>query len=244
MIDNLFDLFHSASHFLKIDIRSSYNQLRVRDSDIPKTTFRTRYGHYELVFVSFWLTNARVAFIDLMNKVFKQYLDLFVIVFIDDILIYTRNNKEHVNHSRVVLQTLKDRQLFTMFNKCEFWLQSFDFLGHIVSSEGIWLDSQKIKAPKQWPRPTSATYIKIFLRLEGYYRRFMEVFSSIASPLTRLTQKIVKFQWSDDCGKNFAKLKTRLTTTPIYDSRRGFRWLCDLLWCLQSYPRLCFHAAR
>ncbi|WMV54303.1 hypothetical protein MTR67_047688 [Solanum verrucosum] len=148
--------------------------------------------------MSFRLTNAPAAFMDLMNRVFKQYLDLFVIVFIDDILIYSRNEEEYATHLGVVLRSLKDRQLFAKFSKCEFWLQSVAFLGHIVSSEGIRVDSQKIKAVKQWPRPTYPTYIKSFLGLANYYRRFMEGFSSIASPLTKLTKSKGKFQWSDE----------------------------------------------
>ncbi|WMV24056.1 hypothetical protein MTR67_017441 [Solanum verrucosum] len=171
--------------------------------------------------MSFGLTNTPAAFMDLMNKVFKQYLNLFVIVFIDDILIYSRNEKEHVSPLRVVLQTLKDHQLFAKFRKCEFWLQFIAFLGHIVSSEGIRVDSQKIEVVKQWPRPTYPTYIRRFLGLAGYYRRFVEGFSSIASRLTQLTQKKVKFQWSDDCEKNFAELKTRLTTDPVLTLPEG-----------------------
>ena len=157
-----------ASHFLKIDLRSGYHQLKLRDSDIPKTTFRTRYGHYEFIIMSFGLTNALETFMDLMNIVFKQYLDLFVIIFINDILIYSRTVEQYARHLRVVQQTLKERQLFTKFSKCEFRLQSIAFLGHIVSSEGIRVDSQKIKAVKQWPRPTSATDIRSFLALAGY----------------------------------------------------------------------------
>ena len=114
-----------------------YHQLRVRDSDILKTVFRTRYGHYEFVVMSFGLTNAPAAFMDLMNRVFKHYLDLFIIIFIDDILIYSRSEEEHASHFRVVLQTLKDRQLFAKFSNYEFWLQSVSFLGHTISSEGI-----------------------------------------------------------------------------------------------------------
>ena len=124
---------------------------------------------------------------DLMNRVFKQYLDLFVIIFIDDFLIYSRIEEEHASHLIVALQTLKDRQLFTKFSKCEFWLQSVAFLGHIVSSEGIGVDSQKIEVVKQWPRPTYAIDIRIFLGLAFCYRKFGEGLLSIASPLTRLT---------------------------------------------------------
>ncbi|XP_069148139.1 uncharacterized protein [Solanum lycopersicum] len=141
-----------------------------------------------------------------------------------------QSEEEHASHFIVVLQTLKDHQLFAKFSKCEFWLQSIAFLGHIVSSEGIHIDSQKIKAVKQWPRTTSATYIRSFLGLAGYYRRFVEGFTSIASPLTRLTQKIVKFQLSDDCEKSFVELKTRLSTTPVLtlpNGSDGYVVYCD-----------------
>ncbi|KAH0746273.1 hypothetical protein KY285_007930 [Solanum tuberosum] len=144
-IDDLFDQLQGASHFSKIDLRSGYHQLKVRDSDIPNIAFRTRYGHYEFAVMSFGLTNAPLTFMDLMNRVFKQYLDMFVIVFIVDILIYSRNEEEYASHLRVVLQTLKDRQLFAKFNKCKFWVQSVAFLGYIVSNKGIRVDSQKIE---------------------------------------------------------------------------------------------------
>ena len=206
-IGDLFYQVQGARYFSKIDLRSGYHQLRVRDSDIPKTSFKTRYSYYEFLVMSFRLTNAPAPFMYLMNELFKQYLDLFVIIFINDILIYSRSEEEHASHLRVILQTLKDRQLFSKFSKYEFWLQSVVLLGHIVSSEGIRVDSQKIETLKQWPIPTSATDIKIFLGLTDYYKRFVEGFSSI-SPLTRLIQKMVMFQWSDDCDKNFAELKT------------------------------------
>ncbi|WMV09114.1 hypothetical protein MTR67_002499 [Solanum verrucosum] len=180
--------------------------------------------------MSFGLTNAPATFMYLMNRVFKQYLDLFVILFIDDILIYSRNEEEHAIHLRVVLQTLKDRQLFAKFSKCEFWLQSVAFLGHIVSSKEIQVDYKKIEAVKQWPRPTSPIDIRSFLGLAGNYRRFVEGFSSIASLLTKLTQKKVKFQWSDDSEKSFAKLKTRLTTAPVLtlpEGSGGYMIYCD-----------------
>ena len=144
--------------------------------------------------MSFGLTNAHAIFMDLMNRVFKQYLDLFVFVFIDDILIYSSNDEEHASHLRINLQTFKDHQLFTKFSRCEFWLQSVAFLGHILSSEGIRVDSQNIDEVKQWTIPTSTIDIRSFLGLAGYYERFVEGVSSIALPLTRLTQKMIKFQ--------------------------------------------------
>ncbi|WMV55196.1 hypothetical protein MTR67_048581, partial [Solanum verrucosum] len=154
-----------------IDLRPGYHQLRVRESDIPKTTFRTRDGHYEFLVMSFGLTNAPASFMDLMITVFKPYLDKFVIVFIDDILIYSRNEEDYASHLRVVLKTLKDKELYAKFSKCEFWLDSLAFLGPIVFGDGIRVDTQKIEAVQNWPRPTSLTDIKSFLGLARYYRR-------------------------------------------------------------------------
>ncbi|XP_070013395.1 uncharacterized mitochondrial protein AtMg00860-like [Nicotiana sylvestris] len=180
--------------------------------------------------MSFGLTNAPAAFMDFMNRVFKPYLDLFVIVFIDDILIYSRSETNHAEHLRIVLQTLQDHKLYAKFSKCEFWLKSVAFLGHIISGEGEKVDSQKIEAVKNWPRPTSVSDIRSFLGLVGYYRRFVEGFSSISSPLTRLTQKKVKFQWSDACEKSFEELKKRLTSAPVLtlpEGNEGFVVYCD-----------------
>ncbi|KAH0712585.1 hypothetical protein KY289_008544 [Solanum tuberosum] len=220
-INDLFGQLQGASCFSKIDLRSGYHQLRVRECDIPKTAFRTRYGHYEFLVMSFGLTNAPAAFMDLMNRVFKLYLDMFVIVFIDDILIYSRSEEDHASHLRIVLQNLKDKELYAKFSKCEFWLESVEFLGHIVSGEGIKVDTQKIEEVQNCPRPTSPTDIRSFLGLAGYYRRFVKGFSSISLSLTKLTQKTVKFQWSEACEKSFQKLKKRLTTTPILTLPEG-----------------------
>ncbi|KAH0765914.1 hypothetical protein KY285_001785 [Solanum tuberosum] len=213
-IDDLFDQLYGATCFSKIDLRSGYHQFRVRECDIPNTTFRTCYGHYEFLVMSFDLTNALATFMDLMNRVFKPYLDMFIIVFINDILIYSRNEKDHASHLRIVLQTLKDRELYAKFSKCEFWLKSVTFLGHIVSGDGIRIDTQKIEVVQNWPRTTSPTDIRSFLGLARYYKRFVEGFSSISSPLTKLTQKTVKFQWSEACEKSFQELKRQLTTSP------------------------------
>ncbi|KAL4011164.1 hypothetical protein IC575_028213 [Cucumis melo] len=188
-IDDLFDQLQGATVFSKIDLRSGYHQLRIRDGDIPKTAFRSRYGHYEFVVMSFGLTNAPAVFMDLMNRVFKDFLDSFVIVFIDDILIYSKTEAEHEEHLHQVLETLRANKLYAKFSKCEFWLRKVTFLGHVVSSEGVSVDPAKIEAVTNWTRPSTVSEIRSFLGLAGYYRRFVEDFSRIASPLTRLTRR-------------------------------------------------------
>ncbi|CAN4123908.1 unnamed protein product [Withania somnifera] len=152
---------------------------------------------------------------DLMNRVFKSFLDMLVIVFIDDILVYSRSKEDHADHLRLVLQVLRDRKLYAKFSKCEFWLKSVAFLGHVVSTEGIRIDSQKIEAVKDWPKPTTPTEIHSFLGLAGYYRRFIEGFSSISAPLTKLTHKETRFKWNDACERSFQELKNKLTSTPV-----------------------------
>ncbi|KAL4011171.1 hypothetical protein IC575_028220 [Cucumis melo] len=169
------------SHCLfKIDC-DRYHRLRIRDGDIPKTAFRSRYGHYEFVVMSFGLTNAPAVFMDLMNRVFKDFLDSFVIVFIDDILIYSKTEVEHEEHLHQVLETLRANKLYAKFSKCEFWLRKVTFLGHVVSSKGVSVDPAKIEAVTNWPRPSTVSEIRSFLGLAGYYRRFVEDFSRIAT---------------------------------------------------------------
>ncbi|WMV46412.1 hypothetical protein MTR67_039797 [Solanum verrucosum] len=219
-----------ASYFSKINLRSSYHQLRVRGVDVSKTAFRTRYGHFEFLVMSFGLTNAPAASMDLTNRVFRNYLDLFVIVFIDDILIFSKSEDDHMNHLRIVLQVLKDHQLYAKFSKCEFWLRSVSFLCHIVSSEGIEVDPKKTDAVKSWPRPLSPSDIQSFLGLAGYYWRFVEGFSSIASPLTALTQKKSKLEWSESCERSFQLLKDKLTSALVLtlpEGTEGFVVYCD-----------------
>nr|GEX43120.1 putative reverse transcriptase domain-containing protein [Tanacetum cinerariifolium] len=161
----------------------------VWDKDISKTAFRTRYGHYEFLVMPFGLTNAPAVFMDLMNRIFHEFLDKFVIVFIDDILVFSKSKEEHEDHLRTVLQTLRHEKLYAKFSKCEFWLSSVAFLGHIVSAEGITMDPAKVEAITKWPRPTSVTEVRSFLGLAGYYRRFVEGFSRLALPLTKLMCK-------------------------------------------------------
>ncbi|GJZ43668.1 putative reverse transcriptase domain-containing protein [Tanacetum coccineum] len=163
-----------SSVYSKIDLRLGYHQLRVREEDIPKTAFRTRYGHYEFQVMPFSLTNAPAIFMDLMNRVCKLYLDKFVIVFIDDILIYSKNKQEHEEHLKLILEFLKKEELYAKFSKCEFWIPKVRFLGHVIDSEGIYVDPAKNESIKDWTSPKSPTEIRQFLGLAGYYRRFIE----------------------------------------------------------------------
>ncbi|GJS17151.1 putative reverse transcriptase domain-containing protein [Tanacetum coccineum] len=229
-IDDLFDQLQGSSVYSKIDLRSGYHQLRVREEDIPKTAFRTRYGHYEFQVMPFGLTNAPAVFMDLMNRVCKPYLDKFVIVFIDDILIYSKNKEEHEEHLKQILELLKKEELYAKFSKCEFWIPKVQFLGHVIDSEGIHVDPAKIESIKDWTSPKSPTEIRQFLGLAGYYRRFIEGFSKIAKPMTKLTQKKVKFEWGDKQEAAFQLLKQKLCSAPILALPEGsedFIAYCD-----------------
>ncbi|XP_035838849.1 uncharacterized protein LOC118486478 [Helianthus annuus] len=214
-IDDLFDQLQGSSYYSKIDLRSGYHQLRIQEESIPKTAFRTRYGHYEFLVMPFGLTNAPAVFMDLMNRVCKPYLDKFVIVFIDDILIYSRTKEEHEQHLRAILELLRKEQLYAKFSKCEFWIREVQFLGHVVNEKGIHVDPAKIEAIKNWEAPRTPTEIRQFLGLAGYYRRFIENFSKVAQPLTSLTQKDKKFDWGKKQQAAFQLLKDKLCDAPI-----------------------------
>ncbi|GJS28576.1 putative reverse transcriptase domain-containing protein [Tanacetum coccineum] len=206
-IDDLFDQLQGSRVYSKIDLRSGYHQLRVREEDISKTAFRTRYGHYEFQVMPFGLTNAPAVFMDLMNRVCKPYLDRFVIVFIDDILIYSKSRKEHEGHLKLILNLLKKEEF-----------------------EGIHVDPAKIEAIKDWASPKTPTEIRQFLGLAGYYRRFIEGFSKIARPMTKLTQKSVKFEWGEKAEAAFQLLKQKLCSAPILalpEGSENFVVYCD-----------------
>ncbi|GJR26489.1 putative reverse transcriptase domain-containing protein [Tanacetum coccineum] len=229
-IDDLFDQLQGSSVYSKIDLRSGYHQLRVREEDIPKTAFRTRYGHYEFQVMPFGLTNAPAVFMDLMNRVCKPYLDKFVIVFIDDILIYSKDKKEHEEHLKAILELLKKEELYAKFSKCEFWIPKVQFLGHVIDCQGIHVDPAKIESIKDWASPKTPTEIRQFLGLAGYYRRFIEGFSKIAKPMTKLTQKKVAFEWGDKQEAAFQTLKNKLCSAPILALPQGaenFIVYCD-----------------
>src|SRR5512142_650567 len=229
-IDDLFDQLKGATVFSKIDLRSGYHQLRIREEDIPKTAFTTRYGLFECTVMSFGLTNAPAFFMNLMNKVFMEYLDKFVVVFIDDILIYSKTKEEHEEHFRLALEKLREHQLYAKFSKCEFWLSEVKFLGHVISSGGVAVDPSNVESVLSWKQPKTVSEIHSFLGLAGYYRRFIENFSKIARPMTRLLQKDVKYKWTESCEQSFQELKKRLVTAPVLilpDTKKGFQVYCD-----------------
>jgi hypothetical protein len=181
--------------------------MKIRSEDIPKIAFVTRYGQYEFTIMSFRLMNAPDYFMNMMNKVFMDKLDKFIVVFIDDILVYSSTAKEHEQHLRVVLEKLRQNQLYAKFSKCEFWLEEVTFLGHILTTEGVAIDPTKIEAMKEWEQPRNVTDIHNFLGLASYYRHFIENFSKIAKPMTNLLKKTNEFEWMTECEQSFRTLK-------------------------------------
>jgi hypothetical protein len=229
-IEDLFDQLRGANVFSKIDLRSGYHQLRIRPSDIPKTTFITKYVLYEYTIMSFGLTNAPAFFMNLMNSVFMDYLDKLVVVFIDDILIYSQSEEEHVDHLKMVLQRLREHQLYAKLSKREFWIDEILFLGHIINRDGLAVDPKKVADILNWKAPIDVRGIKIFIGMVGYYRRFIEDFSKIARPMTTLLANKVEFKWTLKCQEAFEALKEKLTTTPVLilpDVHKTFSVYCD-----------------
>ncbi|GJT04915.1 putative reverse transcriptase domain-containing protein [Tanacetum coccineum] len=229
-IDDLFDQLQGSSVYSKIDLRSGYHQLRIREEDIPIIGFWIRYGHYEFQVMSFGLTNASAVFMDLMNRVCKPYLYKFVIVFIDDILIYSKNKEEHEKHLKIILELLKKEQLYAKFLKCDVWLESVQFLGHMINNKGVHVDPAKVEAIRNWSAPTTPTEVRQFLGLAGYYRRFIEGFLLISKPLTKLTQKNKKYEWGMEEEEAFQTLKQKLCSAPILalpEGTENFIVYCD-----------------
>jgi RNase H-like domain found in reverse transcriptase/Reverse transcriptase (RNA-dependent DNA polymerase)/Integrase zinc binding domain/Retroviral aspartyl protease/Integrase core domain/Chromo (CHRromatin Organisation MOdifier) domain len=214
-VDELFDRLQGAQYFSKIDLRSGYHQIRIDPADIPKTAFRTRYGHFEFLVLPFGLTNAPATFMHLMHQTFREQLDEFVIVFLDDILIYSKTLEEHEAHVRKVLGILRKHKLFAKESKCELFQTEVEFLGHLVGRKGLRMMESKVKGVQEWPTPTKATHVRSFLGTAGYYRRFIKNFSAIAAPLTDLTKDAVKFEWRHEHEAAFRKLKTAISEGPV-----------------------------
>jgi hypothetical protein len=204
-----------ASIFSKIELRSGYHQVQIKDEDIHKTMSRMRYGHYEFVVVPFGLTNAPATLMCLMNNALNKFLDKFVLVFIDDILIYSNTREEHEEHLRLVLQVLREHQLYAKFSKCDFFQKQVHYLGHVISKEGVVVDHDKIRSIMEWPTPKDVSDIRSFMGLVGYYRSFIKGFSKIGCPITALQKKGVKFTWTSKCEEIFEELKYLLTHAPV-----------------------------
>jgi hypothetical protein len=215
MPDDLFDQLHGAQVFSKIDLRSGYHQIRINGEDVYKTAFRTRYGHFEFRVLPFGLTNAPATFMRLMNDIMRPLLDKCVVVFLDDILVFSRSQEEHQEHLRQVLGILREHKLYARMSKCEFGKRSVEFLGHIVSAEGIHTEPSKIEKVKDWPTPTSIKELHSFLGMASYYRRFIKGHSKITAPLTHLLKKDVPFIWTNTEQQAFDTLKHALVTAPV-----------------------------
>ena len=196
-VDEILDRLQGARYFTRIDLRSGYHQIRVAESDISKTAFNTKFGHYEFTVMPFGLTNAPATFMKLMNEIFGEYLDEFLEVFLDDILVFSRTMEEHLVHLEKVLQKLREHKLYAKLSKCDFCRTSIEYLGHIISADGVATDPKKVQVVREWPVPEDVGQLRSFLGMVGYYRRFIPQFSKVAYPLTKLLKKNQPYVWAE-----------------------------------------------
>lgn len=214
-IDTLLDALHGAQVFSKLDLRSGYHQIRMEEDSIQRTAFRTHFGSFEFTVMPFGLQGAPGVFQRLANRVLQPFNNKFVLVYMDDILVFSRNMEEHKEHLRQVLSALRDAQLFAKLEKCSFGMPSVEFLGHIISGEGIACDPNKLKAISEWPTPRTVAHLRSFLGLANYYRRFVKDFALLASPLYALLSASAPWSWGDEQQRAFAGIKAALTSAPV-----------------------------
>jgi hypothetical protein len=224
-VDELFDKLKEARVFTKIDLRSGYHQVRVAEADVEKAAFRTRYGHYEFIVMPFGLTNAPATFQNLMNHTVREFLDRFVVVYLHDILVYSKDLEEHVAHLRAVLERLRQQQLYGKHSKCDFAKSEVEYLGHVIGRGTARVDPKKITAVQDWRTPKTVMDIQSFLGFANYYRRFVKDDAKIATPMTRLIKKNEEWKWGQEQPQAFDRLKTLLTHAPVLrlsDSSRPY----------------------
>ena len=214
-LDDMLDELHGSCIFSKIDLKNGYHQIRMKEGDEWKTAFKTKHGLYEWLVMPFGLTNAPSTFIRLLNHVLRPFISKFVVVYFDDILIYSRSTEEHVSHLRQVFIVLRREKLYANIDKCHFCTDHVVFLGFVVSAGGVQVDKEKVKAIQEWPTPTNAAQVRSFHGLAGFYRRFVKDFSSIAAPLTEVIKKYVGFKWGQSQEEAFQSIKAKLTNPPL-----------------------------
>ena len=228
-INEVMDELRGAWFFSKIDLRSGYHQIRVRELDIPKTAFRCHYGHFEFLVMPFGLTNAPATFQSCMNHIFRSHLRKFVLVSFDDILIYNRTWEEHLQHIETMLRILEEQQFYAKLSKCEFGLTEMLYMGHIIGVDEVRVHEEKIRAIRDWPEPRNVTELRGFISICTYYRKFVKSFSQLAAPLTDLTRKGA-FSWSDTVQRAFDRLKEVMSSCPVLalpDFTQPFVLECD-----------------
>nr|CAN82874.1 hypothetical protein VITISV_013688 [Vitis vinifera] len=215
LIADLFDQLGRARYFTKLDLRSGYYQVRIAEGDEPKTTYVTMYGSYEFLVMPFRLTNAPATFCTIMNKIFHPYLDKFVVVYLDDIVIYSNTLKEHKEHLRKVFKILRQNELYVKKEKCSFAKEEVSFLGHRIRDGKLMMDNSKVKAIQEWDPPTKVPQLRSFLGLVNYYRRFIKGYSARAAPLTDLLKKNKAWEWDERCQQAFEDLKKAVIEEPV-----------------------------
>jgi hypothetical protein len=229
-LDDMLDELHGSCIFTKIDLKSGYHQIRMKEGDEWKTAFKTKYGLYEWLVMPFGLTNAPSTFMRLMNHALRAFLGRFVVVYFDDILVYSKSLDEHIDHLHCVLTVLRKEKLYANLKKCSFCLDKVVFLGFVVGAKGIAMDVEKVKAIKEWPTPKSITEVRSFHGLASFYRQFVKDFSTLAAPLTEIVKKYVGFKWGSEQDRAFIEIKERLCGAPLLalpDFSKTFEIECD-----------------